>query len=228
MSGMFDWHVTGILSRTWREEIAPNPARFVALFDGPSGQVNVPQSELEGWHAALINGPVPADHVRFGTAYSPDLHALPQITISMNDEADDTQPLGYAGRNVNGKQVYTMTLREEVTIEIFAPLGDLVRALHMVMRGIMMSNSDDFIRLGYIGLQYMGGTDLMPEEDLMPGATRRPEVFARRQRWANISQPVWIGGALASGKPHVHAVDVVVDGIQGGAEGVPIADIPGT
>lgn len=220
MSGLFDWFVTGILTRTWRESIAPDPARFIALFAAPGGEVMIPQSVLEGWHDGLTDGGSDAGFVRFVTAYNPNTPQVPQIAISMEDEPDDTQPLGYAGPATDGAATFTMTLHETVAVDIHTHHQDLTRALHVVCRGILMSQSDDFVRIGYPGgARYLGGADLVPNEELMPGASQRPRVFRRMQRWMTISQPVWAGGALGTAQPHVYAADVVVADITGGVVG---------
>lgn len=229
MSGLFDWHVVGVLSRTWKELIAPNPERFVRLFDGPSGQVNIPASVLESWHTELTRGGTAAErleHVRFVTAYNPSLNSHPQITVSMMDEPEESNPLGFEGARYDGIKTRTMIVREVVSVDMYAHNPDLVRALHVVIRAIMMAHSDDFGTLGYVGLMYMGGGDLMPEEELMPGVSSGPQMFARRQRWANQSQPVWTIGAIGAGTPHVHAADVTVNSIQGGVVGDPTATTP--
>jgi hypothetical protein len=222
-NGLFDWHVTAVLSRTWRELIAPDPARFVTLFDGPGGQQGVPQDVLESWHAELTQGATEGErvgHVRFNTAFNPNTPQIPQVAIAMLDEPADKQPLNYAlPASIYGVPAKSMMVREEVSIDIWTPHLNLTRSLHVCVRQVLMSQVNDFGRLGYTGLTYLGGADLMAEEGLMPGATEQPQVFVRRQRWQSISQPVWKGGAVAAKSPHVYSADVIVDNVQGGVTG---------
>ena len=222
-NGLFDWHVDAILSRTWRELIAPDPARFVTLFDGPGGQEGVPQDVLESWHASLTQGATEGErvgHVRFNTAFNANTPQIPQVSISMLDEPADKQPLGYVGpRDADGNPTKTMMVREEVSVDIWTPHINLTRALHVCVRQILMSQVNDFWRLGYTGLTYLGGADLMAEEGLMPGATEQPQVTVRRQRWQSISQPTWKVGAVATKSPHVYSAEVTVGGVEGGVTG---------
>jgi hypothetical protein len=222
MSGLFDWHVLGILSRSWRELIAPDPARFVQLFQSPEGDDIVPPSVLEGWHDELTRGATEAERVafvRFATAYNPNAPQVPQVAISMNDEPSEHTPLGYAGPvDAGGNKTFTMLVREEVALDIITPHPDLTRAMNLVCHLVLMSQADDFARLGYHGPFYVGADDLVPSEELLPGPTEQPQIFIRRQRWSCIGQPTWTGGAIGSKPHHVYAADVVVDGVDGGVE----------
>jgi hypothetical protein len=218
--GLFDWHVLGILSRTWRELLATDPARFVRLFASGDGTEVVPQSVLESWHAELTRGATQAERtafVRFTMAYSPNAPQVPQVVIAGGDSPAENQPLGQAGPvDADGNKTYTMLVREQVSAEIITHHPDLTRALHVVIQRILMSQSDDFARLGYHGPFYLGADDLMPSEDLMPGAALIPQIFIRRQRWYSIAQRLWRGGTVSSKPHHVYAADVTVDGVVGG------------
>lgn len=222
MSGLFDWHVTGILSRTWREKIAPSPDHFASLFLGAGGQQSVQPSVLEGWHTSLTRGETVAEqvgHVKFNTAYNPNQAGIPQVSIAGMEEPAETQPLGYEGVPVDGQETFTMLMNENVEISIYATHVDIIRALHVVVRGIMMSNMDDFGKLGYPGASYVGAGPTVPFDELMPGASSQPQVWMRNQMWKSQTQPIWKRGAVRYGSPLVHAFDATVSGIDGGVEG---------
>ena len=221
MSGFFDWHVTAILAKVWREELVPSPELFVSLFADADGVLPIPASVIEGWHALLTPGTSlsqRAGHIRFNRAFSPDTPVLPQISIAMSDERDEKQPLAYEGPQQDGYEVVMMMLRESVEITMTSPHPDATTAMYIVVRGIMMSHVTAFERLGYSGLNYLGGGDLMPLEELMPGASQTPQLATRSQRWQTITEPRWKLGAFGTGTPFVHAADVTVGGIDGGVE----------
>lgn len=225
MAGVFDWHINGLLQRVWREEVAPSPDRFRSFFEELDGSLTVPGEVIDGWHRALTFGQSDEEKsrfVEFRSAYNVNTPAVPQITIGMQEEPADKQPLGHAGfPREDGTRIKMMVVQVTVEIIVSTPHIDMTRSLHAFVRQTLMAHTVEFDRMGYSQMEYRGGADLSLLEQQMPGASRMPQIAHRSQQWSALEYPCWPKDTSTTAKPaKVYASDVEIDGVLGGVEPV--------
>ena len=210
MSGMFDLHATIALRHGWQNTWAASSAQFKKPF------VGIADSVLDDWYAELV----PSGNtkfIKFGTAFTPDVQPHPFISVSMDEEPMEAQPLNYYGgldaSSGSVLKVRTVLLRQVLTINIYAPGTELTRALHVIARAIMMDNNAWFSSVGYNGLNYLGGSDLMQEENVF---FDQLGVFTRTQRWSVFSEAKFTEATGASKSSFVYSSDETVNSNTGG------------
>ena len=75
-------------------------------------------------------------------------------------------------------------LRETAFCYVYAGSPEILRALYVVVRGIILAEIRFLMRAGYTSVEYGGGGDVQPERSLMP---EEMGILARSQRWHAVS-----------------------------------------
>ena len=201
------WNALAADTTTWRALLSP----FVST------------AMADQWHAELFPSG-DAAHLRFTAAWSPDVAELP--TVRQEEEPLEAGFFGggyteeYDASDTKKVKAYqVMIQRETITISIHAGNAELLRCLHVIIRGLVLSSLQWLIGLGYDSLEYLGGGDIVPATDMMPEAQG---VFMREQRWAAISQ-TQVALVDPTNKPafvYIKDVDVTIGdtGQTGGVE----------
>lgn len=202
MAGLVDLHMLMLLKERWSEYEA-SVASFSALF---SPQVSATVSAQ--WHADLV-----ADKVLFRTAFTPEKSGSPLVVVQMQDEPIEAQPLGfqggYSGTGENITRYYSMLVKEQVNILMFASNVEVLRALYVVVRASIMSSIMFLLDAGYESLEYLGGGDVQPEPGLLPETLG---IFMRTQRWSVISDSTAADSTILAHKDVlVGAIDATID-----------------
>lgn len=211
--GMFDLHTLLALKQGWTA-IAADEELFKGLFRTmPGGDFSLPEAALEEWHAKLAPDGA-ADGVSFREMWAPDQPTLPQVVVQLQDEPHETQPLGFFGGIADdGRESLEDVVVEQVTISMFVAHPELLRALYVAVRAIMLSSVAFFLGAGYASLEYVKGGDFRPAWEPMPEGLG---VLFRQQQWRTISQPFFTAPELSRKAFIVAAADVTVDGVSGG------------
>jgi len=157
---------------SWREILAPY----------------VDSTLADQWHGQLFPSG-DKTHLRFTAAYAPSVADIPSVSTRLEEEPLETGLLG-AGytEEVEGgvlKSYYVIHTRSTVTISIHTESNELLRCLHTVIRALVMSSLQWLVGLGYDSLDYQGGGDVMPQQDMLPEGQG---VYMREMRWNAISQ----------------------------------------
>jgi hypothetical protein len=213
---MFDMHTVRLLKHLWTTVYAKDYPSFQALFGGMTSAGNWDDILREWWETLSRE-----DYILFRTGFNLSAKRFPQVIVTLEEEPNESQPLGFDGGLQtdpagNLETVYTMILEQTAVIRIFADTGEHVRALHEFVRQAMMSNVAFFGQLGYQGLQYLSGSDLEPEAEAMPELLG---VMVRSQRWKTIYEPRVAAPAVLGKSLFVHANDVTIETVQGGVSG---------
>jgi len=217
MSGLFDMHTVVALKNYWRSQFGNNFEDFKALFVGVDDGVILRWFNKLRGKGTQIEG---SDFVRFGTSWSPDVKPQPYISVQLQDEPLEQQPLAFDGGVINGFNAVSMYVKEIASIAIYTNHPELTRALHVFVRAVMMLSVKWFSKIGYCGLSYLGGTDLEPERELTPELLG---VFLRMQRWSALSEPTFKESSITHNPILVAAADVTVNEHTGGIAGQPLA-----
>jgi hypothetical protein len=209
---VFNIHVARKLKDQWYEVYGASFDNFSRLF------FNVPATGnwsdlLVQWYTELAK----PDYVHFVAAYTLDPKQFPVIAVTLENEEVDTQYLGFEpGTEVFGLERSGIILRLTVKIHIIAKSDAIVNILHEFVRQAMIKSLPFFQEIGYIGLQYLGGSDMQAGDEFMPellGAMRRD------QTWTCYYEPV-VANPVGSAKDvFVHAVDVTIGGLRGKVSG---------
>lgn len=90
----------------------------------------------------------------------------PWIIVNLAEEALEQPILGEVGEvSAEGVEYFQHVQTQEVQVNIVASNAEIARALHYVIRGVMLTASHDFIRAGYENLEYLGTDGLHPMEE---------------------------------------------------------------
>ncbi|GMV42851.1 MAG: hypothetical protein AMXMBFR64_45670 [Myxococcales bacterium] len=189
---MFDMFTLLALQDGWAR-LAADGAAFRALF----AHMPIEEGLLDEWHGKLAPGGAP-DAVSFRAAWAPGAEPPPVVVVQLLEEPLEKDCLAYSGGIVDGREQIEMALKETAVVTIYAQHQELLRALHVVVRSILVSAFKWFIEVGYESLDYAGGGDIQPERDLMPEDLG---IYVRTQRWVAISKPVLGTFDVDPGKP---------------------------
>jgi hypothetical protein len=174
----------------------------------------------DGWQDLAKSEDSFADKIRIGTAFNLRRNPPPCWIVQLEEGTDEAQVLGHVNgeEDDEGHPYKWMVENQTVTITSIAGSKELLRAMHTTAKAIMMINSDWFIEAKYGGIMYAGGGDLTPEESL---ASELAGMFLRTQRWRAHAELEVVPVTRVQRKPWlVVAADIVVDGVQGGAQPV--------
>jgi len=172
VAGTFDLHTTIALKSGWD---AMTEAQFKSLFTG------FPDSMLSGWYTELK-----AENIRFMAAFALGETELPSVVVRMEDEQNEFQPLGFhTGMDTTGstlQETLGFMSKETVCVYTFSSNAELMRALYVAMRAIMISSAKWFMsEAGYQSFDFLGGGDIDPERGLFP---ENLGVLMRLQKWS--------------------------------------------
>ena len=226
MAGLFDLHMLYALKKGWSSLANDSGTTFSTYFEGVESDVR-----LE-WYKALFPDDK-ASFVEFRPAFVPQQTKLPCVIVQYTDEPEEMAPLGYWGGATvvktkdpdTGLDVFTkniereqaLLLRESAIINIIAPHPELLRALHIALLSVGLSNRQALWDLGYVDLEYLGASDTSIEEGLMPNDLG---AFMRTQRWRARSQiEISTDNTVAAPDILIASSDVTVDGKAGGVTG---------
>lgn len=209
---MFNVHVARKLKEQWEEVYASSFNNFSRLF------FNVPalgnwNDLLTEWYAELAK----PDYVHFVSAYTLDPKQFPVIAVSLESEEVDTQYLGFdPGIGLFETVSHGIILRVTAKIHIIAKSDSVVNVLHEFVRQTMMRNLKFFEEIGYIGLQYLGGSDMQAGDEFMPELVG---AMKREQTWTCYYEPMVASPEESARQVFVHAVDVTIGGLSGKISG---------
>jgi hypothetical protein len=186
VAGTFDLHTVIALKSGWE---AMTEAQFKSLFTG------FPDTMLASWYTELK-----AETIRFMAAFALGETELPSVVVRLEDEQNEFQPLGFSTGLDTSSEILEQTLgfmsKETVCIYTFSSNAELMRALYVAMRAIMISSVKWFLsEAGYQSFDFLGGGDIDPERGLFP---ENLGVLMRLQKWSassvakapNIEYPV--------------------------------------
>ena len=172
MAGTFDLHTLLALQAGWTNMDA---TKFKSAFKG------LPDDLVTSWYTRLK-----AENVEFVAAFSPGESTFPVVVVKSSEEAAIEQPLGFWGSykndaaGTNYQQTRGTVVNEEVTISIFSSSSELTRALFVALRGIMLASTRWLmVECGYDSVEYLGGGDIDPDDDLFP----EDPIYKRMMRW---------------------------------------------
>ena len=206
---MLDLHIVMLLRDKWKAVVADRSGViFKSFFQ------MLPEPVLDSWFEALApDGD--ATNVLITPTFVPEKGKMPQITVRLQDNPLEIQPLGfYSHENENLAPVYSIFLREELTITILDGNPETMRALYEFVRKAMLLSARFLVSAGYEGIEYVGGGDFDIEAGLLP---EQLGVYARNQRWAFTSQNEIADTEVGVHKDvFVHAEDVSVGTKKGG------------
>lgn len=190
---MLDLHILLALQDGWKE-IAASQSKFTEYL-GPY----VPASLASEWYSALVPGG-DLNHVKFTTAFAPDLARLPTVAIQGQEEPAEEIPFAFGEHLVfdtndgnKQKKIHYFFLRETVTISMYVGNPELLRGLHSIIRGILVKSFTWLLSMQYDSFEYQGSNDFLPQKDLMP---EELGVYTREQRWVALSRVEVLGDEL--------------------------------
>ena len=210
MPAMFDLHVAVSLYDSW-QILAKSEDSFVEMIP------RMPETVLREWHRVLTDDGQKPEQVSIGTSFNLRRHPPPCWIVQLEEETDLAQTMGFVNgdEDDDGHPYRWMAETQIATITTIAHSKELVRAMHVIGKGIMMQNNDWFREAGYGGIMYAGGGDLTPDESL---ASELQGMFLRTQRWRCTAELCVRPVARTQRKPYLVAAEaVIVDGIRGGA-----------
>lgn len=129
--------------------------------------------------------------ISFDKGYLTKMEKFPIITTTLNEVARDTdQFLGNRGM----KQNQVILLNNECEIHIYSNDYDYGRVLHRVIQAIMLAFKSDFLKIGYLNIEFIKSGEFKPDDDLTSDAVRvygRQLVYRAQQQLVvpPISQP---------------------------------------
>ncbi len=225
MGGLFDLHMLYAMRGGW-ESLASDKDKFSSYFEGVADEVR-----LE-WHKSLFpDGKL--DHVEFRPAYIQNQTRLPCVLVQYSDEPEETSPMDYWGGATtltkidpntgqpvfagNVERNHCLLLRQNAIVTIIAPHPELLRALHISLLSVGLSNRQALLDLGYVDLEYVGASDVSIEEGLFPNELG---AYMRTQRWRARSM-VELAAINTAVAPDIliASSDITVDGNAGGITG---------
>lgn len=226
MAGLFDLHMLLAAKRGWTA-LSKDKTAFKELYVGVSDTV------VTEWYDALFpNGSDAA--VEFRPAFVPEQTSLPCVIVQYADEPEDVAPMDYWGGTLGQytpnedpnlpdvltgyqRRHHAVLLRQIAIFNVIAPHPELLRALHLAVLFSCFTTRKGLHDLGYIDLEYLGGSDVSIEQGLMPNELG---AFMRTQRWRARSH-LEISETLApvDGEILIASSDITVDGYPGGIKG---------
>lgn len=178
---MLDQFVIAALQADW-PALAADAAKWRARFPHP-----IEDAALDKWHAAFAPGG-DATKLKIGEDM-PDLtRGLPAIIVQQLEEPFDEQPLGFFDEMDPGggpNPVVSLDTYETVIVTVVAERKDLTRALHVIVKTMILARSRWLTEQDFKALTYIGGGDLAAERELLPVELG---FYAKKQRWRAISR----------------------------------------
>ena len=214
---MLDLHILAAVQTGWKS-LASDQAKWRAIL-----APYVDTSMADQWNSELYPSG-DSDHLRFTAAYAPAVADIPTVAVRQEEEPLETGLLGAgyteevdSGGNI--RAYYIMHNRDTVTISIHTGNAELLRCLHAIIRALVMSSLNWLLALGYDSLEYAGGGDVMPVEDMLPEGQG---IYMREMRWTAITQHQVGLGEVATKPAFVYlkeaGVPIGSTGSEGGVE----------
>lgn len=172
-------------------------AAFSALFTGYA----IDASVLSEWWTKLRAHSI---EVRAFGAKASD--QFPALVVSLSGEDQNGAPLGGVGCEIDGVKIEQTDVSGTASVSIWLGTPELCRAMHIVVRGIILGVRKNFLAAGYDDLTYGGADSPTPFEeqiaDQLGVVVRRLTVSAKQR----VSVPQ-VGPALTPKTWFVLAVD---------------------
>lgn len=215
MAGIFDLHLLQALEQGW-SDIKNDDTAWGELFEG------IDSSITTEWIASLRS-----TDLDFGAAFRTDNTTLPAVFVTLDSDELEFQTLGfYTGEtrvDLSASATSTVELdgfltRETASIHIYAGNPEILRAIYVLMKGLVLSSlSWLMLSAGYHEVTFRGGGDSQPDRELFPDELG---VFTRALRWSAVSTSR-VGTTTIQHKAFtVNASDIKYDGTNlGGVTG---------
>jgi hypothetical protein len=213
MAGVFDLHTLIALESGWNS-IKSDSDAFDLLFEG------IETSVVTSWRTELLK-----TDIEFAAAFSPGETKLPAVFTKLEEDAAEIQPLGFhigessaAVSSGTAKRIMGFEARETASIYVFATNTEILRAIYVLVRGLMVSSVPWLVEhAGYTSIEFGGGGDLEPEQGLWPEDLG---AFVRVQRWNATSVARISTVDLSHTDFVIQATDIAVDSDNyGGVDG---------
>lgn len=112
--------------------------------------------------------------VSFDKGYLTKIEKLPIITTSLIEVANDAnQFLGNRGM----KQNLVILLNNECRINIYSNEYDYAKVLHRIIQAAMLAFKPDFLKIGYLNIEFIKSEEFEPDEDLISDGVK---VYGRQ------------------------------------------------
>lgn len=103
-------------------------------------------------------------NITFNTAFQKKYEKLPLITMSIEENTDDTQNQVLGNRGYNEATV--LFVNQRCDVNIYTDDVDLLRAFHRIIQTTLLLFKKDFFKVGYLNIEFVKSSDLMPEDDI--------------------------------------------------------------
>lgn len=206
MSAFFDLHVLTALQEEWAD-VSATVGELERLFSG-----RVPAEVVAEWHAAL------AGRLHFASGYQLEPEGPPKVLVLLQEDTDRSQGLGFSEEEEDddGRIWISMLLDQVVVLMAIGETQEQARALHTIVRHLMMRSTPSLLAAGYDNIHFDGGGDLALEANL---EAQLP--FSRTQRWRATAKERSPAQTIVLRKPLLIAArGVRINGVEGGANPV--------
>ena len=211
MAGIFDLHILQAMEQGW-SDIKNDDTAWGELFEG------IDSSITTEWITELRS-----TDIDFAAAFRPDNTELPAVFVTLDSDELEYQSLGYfideTRADLSASTTSTAKLdgflsRETAGIHIYAGNPEILRAIYVLLKGLVLSSLPWFLEnAGYHEINFRGGSDIRPDRELFP---EELGVFMRTMRWSAVSTSR-VGTTSIQHKPFaVHSSDVKFDGTNDG------------
>ena len=174
MAGILDLHTLMALQNGWLTYKA-SVADFKGLFNA------VDPTIVGEWHAALVAKP---PTFRAHAATKKD--GFPLVIVRMLGETLEHEPMGgMAFTDDAGVPAEEILVRQSVRVLAMTEHAELTRAMFVMVRAIMLHARPAFLAAGYLSIDYGGGDELYPEEQLV---SEELGIVVREQTYHALAQ----------------------------------------
>tara|TARA_R100000734_G_C3302441_1_gene92965 strand:- start:436 stop:999 length:564 start_codon:yes stop_codon:yes gene_type:complete len=112
--------------------------------------------------------------ISFDKGYLTKIEKFPIITTSLVEVANDAnQFLGNRGMKNN----LVILINNECTINIYSDEYDYGKVVHRVIQAAMLAFKPDFLRIGYLNVEFVKSEEFEPDEDLISDGVK---VYGRQ------------------------------------------------
>jgi hypothetical protein len=206
MSAFFDLHVLTALQQEWAD-VSRNVDDLARLFSG-----RVPDDVIAEWHASL------SGRLNFSSGFQLDPEGPPKVLVLLQEDTDRSQALGFSEEEEDddGRTWLSMLIDQVAVIMVIGESQEQARALHTIVRHLMMRATLSLISAGYDNVHFEGGGDLALEANL-----EAQIPFSRTQRWRATAKEQSPSQTVTIRRPLLIAArGVRINGVEGGANPV--------
>jgi len=121
-------------------------------------------SDVSETYADKLFAKINSVNVSFNSAYQKKYENLPLITMSVEENTDDSKNQVLANRGFNNSTI--LFVNQKCDVNIYTSDIDIMRALHRIIQTSLLLFKKDFFSVGYLNIEFVKSSDLTPEDEM--------------------------------------------------------------